>query len=258
MLKHVLHLTAGIGEDASALSEGYDPERLHKLRVAMRRLRSMLKHATGHRAVRFRKTWGGHAAVTSRARDWDVFVATANELLEPASARNFERLNRAAVQASRDAVIRMVRSSGWQANLSQWQSWLERMDKARRNPFAGSLSLSTARDRARLALALALDTGDARAWHKFRIAVKELRYVADALLIADKPDPGLEHLVESCKPLQAALGSWHDAVIQLLLLDELPAATVNDELREALSESMRARLAEVRALCAGDPAVFGG
>lgn len=217
----------------------------------------MLKHSSGHRATRFRKTWGGHAAVTSRARDWDVFMATANELLEPASAREFERLNRAAVQASHDAVIQMVRSSGWQTNLSQWQSWLRRMRQARKNPFYGSRSLPIARDRTRLALALALASGDDRAWHKFRIAVKQLRYVADALLHDGKPDPELERLVEHCKPLQTALGGWHDAVIQLQLLDELPAAAVNSELREALSERRHARLAEVRELCVGASEVLG-
>ena len=81
-----------------------------------------------------------------------------------------------------------------------------------------------------------------RRWHKYRIAVKEVRYVAEA----NAALPGMSEIAESCKPLQTLLGDWHDTVVQLNLLDELPSAAVHDELTALIKERQSGLLSRIR------------
>jgi len=253
-------LTQEIRQAARALRRNYEPARLYELRVAIRRIRSMLKHRGSKRARRFRKTWGSFAAATNRARDWDVFSATAEELLSAAALDDFRRACEAPLQTSRDKVIRMLESARWRAHLKEWKRFLARALEHgdRRN---GELSapaqaqslaerLSAALDaalaRARVALLVALEEDDDSSWHKFRIAVKEVRYTAEREPPPLAGEPRAAEVVEVCKGLQSLLGGWHDCVIQLQLLDELAPSPLTEELRNTLVDRRRQRLADIR------------
>lgn len=259
MHKDLRRLTREIRQAACDLRHGYEPARLYEFRVAIRRVRSMLKHRNSKRARRLRRTWGGFAAVTNRARDWDVFLLTAAELLEPARLEVFRRTSEARVRSSRDAVTRMLESARWRAHLKEWKRFLARArkhDKQRGGASAGKPqadALDAALLRARAALAAALQVDDDTAWHKFRIAVKEVRYTAERETpVADGPPRAATLVVEGCKALQSLLGGWHDCVIQLQLLDKLEPSTSQNQLRSTLIERRRQRLAEIRAAVAGN------
>jgi CHAD domain-containing protein len=250
-------LTREIRQAARDLRRHYEPARLYDLRVAIRRIRSMLKHRDSKRARRFRRTWGAFAAATNRARDWDVFLSTAEELLSPARLEQFRHLSAAPLQSSQDAVTRMLESARWRAHLKEWKRYLARArkhDKKRdgeRSVPAQDGALDAALVRARLALAVALPQDDDTNWHKFRIAVKEVRYTAER----EPPIPGGDslaaQLVETCKAVQSLLGGWHDCVIQLQLIDELPPSPLVAGLRKSLKQRRQQRLADIRAAVAG-------
>jgi CHAD domain-containing protein len=195
MQRQLLELTSHIDQVAGRLLGGYRPKQLHALRVGIRRIRSVLKQIGSHRSRRFRKTWGGFAAATNEARDWDVFLITSEKLLSPGEFQEFGRL----------ALIR-----------------------------------------ARLALAFALAADDERSWHKFRIAVKDVRYVADAGGTDPATDERLAEVIEACKSLQALLGNWHDAVVQLRMLDEVESSPVHTRLRSEISERKDLFLSQIR------------
>ena len=90
MQQRLTELTAAVEQAATSLRGGYQAEELYALRVGMRRIRSLLKPLDSTRSRQFRKAWGGFAAVTNRARDWDVFLLAAREMLPSAGFAPFK------------------------------------------------------------------------------------------------------------------------------------------------------------------------
>jgi CHAD domain-containing protein len=244
MQEALVNLTNVVAHSAGALAQRYGSRRLYALRVSVRRIRTFLKQSGGHRARRLRKTWGAFAAITNEARDWDVFHKTARALLSPEDYRTFQRLNRKRLRASHRAVTELVRSTHWNAHLEEWRRYLERSADHDANA-PPEQSLEVAQATAGTALALAMEANDDRAWHKFRIAVKETRYIAEA---AGAPPPWTSQVIATCVSLQATLGEWHDTVIQLQLLDELVADPVHARLRRLISAKKKRSLSQTRAL----------
>jgi len=214
--------------------------------VGVRRIRSILKQIDSHRSRRYRKIWGGFAAVTNDARDWDIFLQTAKKLLSNAQYQEFEKLNREQVRLSHEAVIELLHSMHWQRHLDEWKNVLERADEQPGWTHQGLAPLELALARARLALKRALAVNDDHSWHKFRIRVKDVRYVADAVNDDSTNGKYVSSVIESCKQLQTLLGDWHDTVVQLNLLEELQAAPVHSRLRKMISERKQMFLAQTR------------
>lgn len=246
MQRQLLELTSHIDQVAGRLLGGYRPKQLHALRVGIRRIRSVLKQIGSHRSRRFRKTWGGFAAATNEARDWDVFLITGKKLLSPGEFQEFGRLNQRQIQSSHDAVIEMLQSAHLRRHLEEWRRYLELADEYAGRKAPARASLEQALIRARLALAFALSADDERSWHKFRIAVKDVRYVADAGGTDPATDEQLAGVIEACKSLQALLGNWHDAVVQLRMLDEVESSPVHTRLRSEISERKDLFLSQIR------------
>lgn len=239
-------LTDTIEQAASSLRRRYSARQLYAMRVGMRRIRSILKKSGSHRARRFRKTWGGFAAVTNTARDWDVFMTVARQLLPAEAYDRFRRGSRKRIAANRAVVREMLGSGHWRQNLAEWRAYVERIGEA---PVSGGGQTASdqALDKARTTLATARDGNDDRAWHKFRIAVKEVRYLADAEAERGGADEQLSTLIENCKMLQTLLGEWHDSVVQLQLLEDLPKNAEHEALRRAIARRRRDQLAAIRA-----------
>lgn len=228
-----MELTASIDRSVETLLHAYEPEALYAFRVNSRRIRSILKHMESHRARSLRKAWGGFAAVTNDARDWDVFLATAKLLLDARDYEVFRKLNSDRVDSAHDTVIEMLGTSHWSRYLVQWREFLAAVDEQASDADGSRDALAAALRRVLEARKTALEVNDDPSWHRFRISVKELRYVADALGDEDE-------LVDACKKLQTLLGDWHDTVVQLNLLEELPP----DPVHERLASIIRGRKAE--------------
>jgi CHAD domain-containing protein len=98
-----------------------------------------------------------------------------------------------------------------------------------------------------------LERDDDRSWHKFRIAVKEVRYQAESARASANATPDSAHveIIEGCRELQTLLGGWHDCVAQLHMLDSLEDAPENDALRTVIEQRRVQRLAEIQAAVAG-------
>ena len=252
MHRNLLKLTDIIDQAGESLLNGYQPKHLHALRVGVRRTRSMLKQVGSHRSSRYRKTWGGFAALTNEARDWDVFLITGKKLLSAEDYSKFEQLNQRQIQSSHDAVIEMLRSAHWSRHLAEWRHYLERADENDPGEIPVRASLKQALIRARLTLEFALAADDDHSWHRFRIAVKDVRYVADASGADPATAEYLAGVIATCKSLQALLGSWHDTVVQLHMLDEVEAAPVHDRLRELIAQGKGLFLAQIRDNLAGN------
>lgn len=249
MQQRLLKVTQDLEKAQDSLLEFYDPSRLYDFRVASRRIRSILKQSGDHRSRAMRKTWGGLAAVTGNARDWDVFLLTVKKLLDRDSLDTFRQINQEQIAASRAAVIEMLESAPWRRHLQLWEHYLDTSDESFSDPELGQAALDQVLERARHRLLAARTTDSDRSWHKFRISVKEVRYVAEA-----SPEAaGSAEAIETCKKLQTQLGDWHDTVVQLDLLDELQTAAVHEELTVLVQARKKQFLSQVRDQLAQNP-----
>lgn len=245
MSEHLRALTVTIESCAASIQRRYGVKAVHDLRVSIRRIRSILKQDGSPRARRMRKAWGALAAVSNDARDWDVFLRHAKARLSAEDYLAFRRLNRVPVRASREAVKGLLQSDPWRRHLAEWNRYAAVLPEPSQ---AASRSLRSALDAAGAALGQALDENDEKAWHRLRIALKDVRYVAESQA---RQTPELAEVIAMCLPLQAALGAWHDSVIQLQLLAERPRHPVHARLRRQLQGARRRSLAEARALLDG-------
>lgn len=221
---------------------GYDPLRLYNFRVATRRIRSILKQMDGHAEKGMRKAWGGLTAVTGRARDWDVFLATAEQLLSRERFEEFRAINRERIDSSREGVCEMLASAPFMRHLQDWNAFLENARDQAADPGQAEIALERAIEVARHRFRLARIEENDRNWHRYRIAIKEMRYVAEA-------NPQLEdaaELAEDCKPLQDLLGDWHDTVVQLGMLKGLPKEPVHAELNALIHQRQEGLLKRIR------------
>jgi len=249
-------LTVGVTQAGDQLFDTYDQKQLYAFRVRVRRIRSILKQIDSHRSRQYRKIWGGFAAVTNLARDWDIFLKTAKLLLSAPQYQEFEQLNREQVRHSREVVIELLHSMHWQRHLDEWKDTLERVDEQPELAKQDHAPLELALDRAREALRQAFLLNDDHSWHKFRIKVKDVRYVADADIDQSADGAYAADVAKSCKQLQTSLGDWHDTVVQLNMLEDLQAAPVHAELEAMISERKLMSLAQTREMLAEHP-LFG-
>jgi CHAD domain-containing protein len=245
-------ITATIRRARAELLDSYSVDALYALRVAIRRCRAILKQADTHSAHRLRKSWGGLATLSNRARDWDVFLLQAAELLTARESRRFEEANRRDIDSARDAVTDMLGSSLWRRHMDDWLEYTERAEGRAFTPEQSLAYLDRARAKVLLARERALQADDNHSWHKLRIAVKELRYVADAALEGPGAPARWQDLVEECKLAQSLLGQWHDTVVQLHMLDELEQTALHARLRGLIEGKNAALLSQMHDKLAGD------
>jgi CHAD domain-containing protein len=183
-----------------------DPEELHDVRVAVRRLRSLLRGARplidDERAEPLRRELGVLGKRLGPARDGDVFAAYVGSetdgLDEPGSERLLAR-----VDAERRAAYDDARAA---LDDDAFARLLEELEA-----FAADVVVSDRRPRElmgpeakRLRRAMD-DVSTDEALHRARIKAKRLRYAAEVA--------GADGVVRSAKRFQDAVGEHQDAVV---------------------------------------------
>jgi triphosphatase len=232
--------------------EGRDPEYLHQMRVALRRLRSafsefaaVLPKATTDSLVAEFKWLAG---VLGPARDWDVFVfetlppmreAFAEHAALKRFSRECARLRRGANRRARRAVA-SARYQRLVLGFAAWiaaETWLTEGDETpiatARSPtreFAGAvLERRFARVRKR---GRKLRNLSAAELHRMRIAVKKLRYAMDFLATVFPPKRARDMLSRLAR-LQNILGAMNDAAAVERLVHEAFGAQAGRVMSEA-------------------------
>jgi CHAD domain-containing protein len=242
------HLQAN---DRGVLHDG-DPESVHQMRVALRRLRSALSvfrpvlDATNTEATIAEVRW--LARTLGAARDWDVFMETAYSEVQaafPAHAgvQAYERAFQKRQDLARRQAQRAVASPRYQRlvlELSAWlhgKEWCASTDASVRNilqqpvmEYAEAvLEARYARLRKR---GRNIKKRSPEELHALRIAAKKMRYAAQffaGLYDAKRTQALLTHL----SGLQDALGALHDAtVVDALVESASPTGPI-----EALAEA---------------------
>ncbi|MEO3435426.1 CHAD domain-containing protein [Inquilinus sp. CAU 1745] len=242
--KVLRHCLAHWLSNESAAEDGSDPEGVHQMRVALRRLRSAaalfrpLLPARDSDWLTAETRW--IAAALGPARDWDVFLAETVEPLERAAGRGDAGLRdlRERAETARgegyEGVRRLLAAPRYAAFLLTFGAWLE--ERGWRSP---GMEAALSRPVTRLAAA-ALDrrhrkllkagrhfgrlTPEER--HEVRIALKKLRYAVDffrSVPPAGQPAGKMKAYRKALGGLQDALGHMNDGVTACKLLDALGA-----------------------------------
>ncbi len=230
-----------------AAEDGRDPEGVHQLRVALRRLRAALDlmHSIGPlsrlEALRTEAKW--LAKNLSDARDWDIFQGGTLPTIAKACPQvaGFDALGETAEKrraAAYDKVRRVLAEPRASSFLIVLGGWIEargwRSDVA---PDALGQLAEPAVNFARRMLsdqyAKVLKRGrhlkslDAEERHRLRLAVKKLRYVGEFLLPLYGQRKSTRRFSRKLAGLQEELGHYNDIAVTASLLAALGAGNVD-------------------------------
>ncbi|MBU3694450.1 MAG: CHAD domain-containing protein [Rhodocyclaceae bacterium] len=257
------------GNAAGVRDDHPDPEYIHQMRVALRRLRTLLSIArrrsdhplTGHLLAETR--WLG--SVLGPARDWDVLLdeTLPAHLAAHGAPPGWVRLLAdvaVARRAARAVAAQAVASPRYGELVLDLLAWLELPAPAGRKR-AAAVAREQLERRHRNVLRLgqpeALVDDDAR--HRLRLACKKLRYTAESLAPAFAPDAA-DRYIGALSQLQKSLGSLNDAAVAALRLDSLPAGravcareAVKRHLEQIAATRLQSLAGQWRTFCAINP-----
>lgn len=241
--------------------DGADPEGVHQLRVALRRLRAILsvfgKVSPGPRLAWLRREAKWLAGSLGPARDWDVFLGELLPIAAPAldDGGDYAVLEQAATIEQRAGYeharteIRSPRATTFLLTLGGWIEGRRWRDEAVSGTAAEALFARPMVELAGAVLAKrhrrALKHGrrfaklDSAARHQLRIALKTLRYPAEFFRSLYPRKAGKRYM-KVLKGLQDGLGHLNDVATTSRLLDRLVDDAANG--RIALPEAGQARL----------------
>ncbi len=204
---------------------GADPEDLHQMRVALRRMRSVLKLSgslvgDGAEPVRAELGWLGQSL--GEVRDYDVLIGHLREVIADFEVRDQapgRRLVAKFVSERATAKRRLTRalSSARYSTLLREVSLLTRTEAGAPSDRPHDLIAGLAKPHRKLAKAvraLPADPPDDDL-HALRIHGKKLRYAAELAQTSAKKKqaPKIKQLLKTTKDFQTVLGDHQDAVL---------------------------------------------
>lgn len=243
---------AHLGANENGMLQGRNPEYLHQMRVAQRRLRSALGVLAPilpiARVAKLRAELKWLGASLGPARDWDVFVTETLPLIDPGfgprSAWNrfiarCDRLRLSAGLRSRRAV-RTVRYRNLMRSLAAGIALQERPAayghgvRAQLQPSLGDHAPAMLDWRYRRAekKGRGLDKQSPGALHRFRIAIKNFRYAADTFS-GLYGTPAARAALKRLSRLQDILGAMNDAATAAEFVDRALGAKPGRRERQA-------------------------
>ena len=218
---------------------GDNSEYLHQLRVALRRLRVLLRMAASvcadEQLAVFRKEVAALCDTLGRMREWDVFIAdTVRPMCERMPQDAGLQLLLTASEQLRDARYSALRSEtqaqALQRLLLRFGSWMHGTYWQR---FANAGLSARAFSRTYLSelagnfaqMGEHLDTRDTEKLHALRIQAKKLRYGAEFFASLHGKHKSGQYLA-ALSEAQEVLGQLNDDAVATRLLEELAAAQV--------------------------------
>ncbi|MDR1884995.1 MAG: CHAD domain-containing protein [Synergistaceae bacterium] len=245
-INSILDRVEPLAREIPGVIAGLDPECLHRMRVASRRLRTALRLQAAHAGMADARSFFRLIRSVTRtlgeARDLDVQIEWLKEFLGRCQTRERSGVNRLMLRLSQargelqPRIIRVI------SNITPDPAFRDAMDRLRAARFDAEMSGAVTADAdiqyATRVIGLQLDSviqhstsllsRDAHeAHHRMRIEVKRLRYAMEIFrgVYGDKDiDGSLDEYAAIVKQLQALLGDLHDADVWVARIPVLSEA----------------------------------
>ncbi|CAB3761234.1 CHAD domain-containing protein [Paraburkholderia humisilvae] len=219
----------------AAVRDAPDVEFIHQMRVAQRRLKTVIKifpaWVDGVWTLRVAPRLKWLSDLLGEARDWDVFTdSTLPDLAQAdvdAAAWNATRAAADQRRAGARAQIQQaLRSPAYAELVLAWLEWMSDLtvrgtpEAVRGRSLRGYAKKRIAKHYARMTRETKLTALDAATRHRVRIQAKRLRYTLEFL------EPIVSHktrrdVVRTLSRVQSVLGDGNDAVVALHFLEQL-------------------------------------
>jgi CHAD domain-containing protein len=232
-----------LAEQATA-GQADEPESVHQMRVAARRMRVALrmdKGAIGPAANSLRDGLGWLGTLLGGVRDLDVLcerlAGDGADLPEPDIAAFAQVLAVLLAARSRAADVLAGALHKQRYRMLLQSLTVEAVSQAEDTDPPNPAALLTKPVRAlHLQLAAAAQSPSDEAWHELRIKVKRVRYAAElAVRLADRKQAAtIQNLAREAKALQELLGTFQDTVVTEQHLRQLVSAHPTDLSPQAL------------------------
>lgn len=224
--------------------EGIDPEGVHQMRVAMRRMRAVMRAFRGIVGEEVVSHFNGElrwlAKNLGRARDADVTEKGAKDAVDVA-AGHYERFLEEETIIAYEHLVEVLQSDRCAVLENELGQFVAAGPTEQMQEQHGNLSIAEcARDFVAVALGTLLAHGDAigadspaKQLHKLRIETKRFRYLLD--FFSSVQGEKWAQTTESVKKLQDVLGEHQDAVTaQAQLADYAASIKLEEKNRETL------------------------
>jgi CHAD domain-containing protein len=240
VVKKLRELDAALIEAIPRVVKDADEEAIHDLRVAIRRLRTMLKMARPlfgrWHADAVRAAFAEVMRATGELRDEEVLEETLGDVSEhPAVAGWLGARQGRERKLRRSVVARIERGDLDRARLMLKALLVFPFDPARDLELAKFARRTVERARRVVEKGREVPSDDMIGLHDLRIAYKELRYSIE--LLAEALPLDARAMLEPCVVFQKRLGEIHDADVALDVLRK--ARTLPDEAREEALDALR-------------------
>lgn len=240
-VKEIRNLELALQEAFDRLKKGGDGEALHDLRIAVRRIRSLiapLRTLPENRPLR--ETAAAVGRLTTPTRDLEVLAVELQEQRHPILAkRRRDRLQQDYQQIIASAELQLLFDA-----LRQWPEAFQQSELGSNSKgLKRTIRLAVEKQVSKLDKAIDDPAYDR---HQLRILVKRTRYLTDAF-------PSLSPLsadaTKTLKKVQAALGAWHDHFQWLLRSQqEKDLKVVQQRWSQAAAEELMAAEKRLRKL----------
>ncbi|WEJ74062.1 CHAD domain-containing protein [Pseudomonas sp. PSE14] len=202
LVTHLIEQEVALFSASARLSAGSDPEALHDLRIAVRRLRSLLHPVRGMPGIdELEESLGEVGRLSGPLRDLEV-------LLPVLEAEGYERAAALRRPALLSGYIALLASPQWERLLMRLDGWPQLWRTAERHAVLGGLHGKVrkrlGKEWQKLRLALKDPAHDR---HRMRLLIKRVRYSLEAY---PKESAVPQRLLAPLKDAQTALGEWHD------------------------------------------------
>ena len=237
-------------EEASALKETADAEKLHKLRVALRRLRTLLwayrpildEHFDNEQRALLKFL----ANAAGNTRNWDILISLVEEKSDEQLLSAFKQNRNQTADKSRETILNSdltkllrdaIREANRELNTSSGRTPLTRFARKR-------VSAAQKQLKKRMQHASKVGSSDYDSYHNVRKAGKKVRYLIEFFepLLPKKQRKGLKNL----KALQKRFGGLNDVVASRDLLTahqgSLPEGASADAALRLLKKEQKRRL----------------
>ena len=235
-----------IKKEMPGVIEGKDDENLHKFRVAVRRIKALLKifrKQLSARGIYFRKKLTKIMKITQNKRDLDVLIKSFDLYVKDEISSLIKEEIRLKIEkeirTEQGRILSVIGSQEFNGFLADFENAVKNgdlfVDKLNEVEFFEHLVLTIKKTYKKLAIIIKTTSLDNEEIHVLRLIFKEFRYILEFSADLIKEDIAVK-TINYVETIQEALGAAHDEIMQINNYKKLVAKSkpIRNSIKKAL------------------------